>query len=205
MQVQKSKAGPTEILAVAARLFRERGYSNVSIRDVCKEAKTSAPMIYYYFKDKKELFRAAVSEKLSLREFISRLRETSETKEVSKAVASFVKIYLTAFPEAAFDPGLYLRETAKLDNKSAEVVSKQLDEVQTIATSLVLNGMRTGDFRNLKAEEAADCLIGMLNHVIFQKIHFSRSLDIEKKGETITSFFLSAMRPELPTRTAASR
>ena len=67
MQVQKSKAGPNEILAVAARLFAERGYSNVSIRDVCKEAKTSAPMIYYYFKDKKGLFRAAVSEKLSLR------------------------------------------------------------------------------------------------------------------------------------------
>jgi AcrR family transcriptional regulator len=195
MQVQKSKTGPNEILAAAARLFRERGYSNVSIRDVCKEAKTSAPMIYYYFKDKKGLFGAAVSEKLSLREFISRLRETSETRALSEAVASFVKIYLTAFPEDAFDPGLYLRETAKLDNRSAEVVSKQLDEVQTIATSLVRKGMKTGDFRDVRAEEAADCLIGMLNHTIFQKIHFSKSLDIEKKGDAITSFFLHAMRP----------
>ncbi len=35
----------------------------------------------------------------------------------------------------------------------------------------------------------------MLNHVIFQKIHFSKSVDIEKKGEAITSFFLNAMRP----------
>jgi len=195
MQVQKSKTGPSEILAVAARLFAERGYSNVSIRDVCKEAKTSAPMIYYYFKDKKGLFRAAVSEKLSLRQFISRLRETSSTKEIPEALDSFVKIYLTAFPEAAFDPGLYLRETAKLDNRSAGVVSRQLAEVQTIATSLVQKGLKSGDFRNVKAEDAADCLIGMLNHVIFQKIHFSKSLDIEKKGDIIASFFLSAMRP----------
>jgi AcrR family transcriptional regulator len=195
MQVQKSKPGPNEILAVAARLFAEKGYSNVSIRDVCKEAKTSAPMIYYYFKDKKGLFRAAVSDKLSLRQFISRLRETSATKDVPEAVASFVKIYLTAFPEAAFDPGLYMRETAKLDNRSAEVVSRQLDEVQTIATSVVQKGMRSGDFRAVDAEEAADCLIGMLNHVVFQKIHFSRSLDIDGKGDVITSFFLNAMRP----------
>ncbi len=195
MQVQKSKTGPSEILEVAARLFAERGYSNVSIRDVCKEAKTSAPMIYYYFKDKKGLFRAAVNDKLSLRQFISRLRETSSTKDIPRAVDSFVKIYLTAFPDAAFDPGLYLRETAKLDNKSAEVVSRQLDEVQTIATSLVQKGMNTGDFRQVKAEDAADCLIGMLNHVIFQKIHFSKSLDIEKKGDIIASFFLNAMRP----------
>ncbi|HUI00504.1 MAG TPA: TetR/AcrR family transcriptional regulator [Nitrososphaerales archaeon] len=195
MQVQKSKPGPNEILAVAARLFAERGYSNVSIRDVCKEAGTSAPMIYYYFKDKKALFRAAVSEKLSLQQFISRLRETSGTSDVKTAVSSFARIYLSAFPEAAFDPGLYMRETAKLDNKSAEVVSRQLDEVQEIATSLVERGMRTGAFRKVDAGDAADCLIGLLNHVVFQKIHFSKSLDIEKKGEVITSFFLSAMRP----------
>jgi AcrR family transcriptional regulator len=195
MQVQKSKPGRNEILAVAARLFAERGYSNVSIRDVCKEAKTSAPMIYYYFKDKKGLFREAVSDKLSLRQFISRLREDSATGDVPKAMASFVKIYLGAFPEAAFDPGLYMRETAKLDNRSAGVVSRQLDEVQTIATSIVQKGMRSGDFRAVDAEEAADCLIGMLNHVIFQKIHFSKSLDIDTKAEVITSFFLNAMRP----------
>jgi len=195
VQVQKGKPGPNEILAVAAKLFAERGYSNVSIRDVCKDAKTSAPMIYYYFKDKKGLFRAAVSEKLSLRQFISRLREASESNEVPKAVGSFVKAYLSAFPEAAFDPGLYMRETAKLDNRSAEVVSRQLDEVETIATSLVQRGIRSGEFRAVKVEEAADCLIGMLNHVIFQKIHFSKSLDVEKKGEAITSFFLNAMRP----------
>jgi AcrR family transcriptional regulator len=194
MQVEKSKRGPNEILAVAAKLFAERGFSNVSIRDVCKEAGTSAPMIYYYFKDKKGLFRAAVSEKLSLHQFISRLRETLDVSEVPEAVGSFVRIYLSVFPDAAFDPGLYLRETAKLDNRSAEVMSKQLDEVQTIATTLVQKGMKSGDFRDVVASEAADCLIGMLNHVVFQKIHFSRSLDIRAKGDVITSFFLNAMR-----------
>ena len=194
MQVQKPKPAPTEILAVAARLFAERGYSNVSIRDVCREAGTSAPMIYYYFKDKKGLFRAAVNEKLSLKQFISRLRETSGIPDVPRAVAFFVRVYLSAFPDAAFDPGLYLRETAKLDGRSAEVVSRQLDEVQTIAASLVQRGTRSGVFRKTDPEEAADCLVGMLNHVVFQKLHFSRSLDISRKGEAITSFFLNAMR-----------
>jgi len=195
MQVVRSKPGPKEILAVAARLFAERGYSNVSIRDVCKEAGTSAPMIYYYFKDKKGLFRAAVSEKLSLHEFISRLRACYEIPDVPKAVAFYVRVYLSAFPDNAFDPGLYLRETAKLDNRSAEVVSKQLDEVKTIATTLVQRGIKSGEFRKLQPEDAADCLVGMLNHVVFQKIHFSKSLDIARKGEAITSFFLNAMRP----------
>jgi TetR/AcrR family transcriptional regulator len=194
MQVQRGKPGPNEILAVAARLFGERGYSNVSIRDVCREAGTSAPMIYYYFKDKKGLFRAAVNEKLSIKQFILRLRGTSEIEDVRGAVAFFVRSYLSSFPDTAFDPGLYLRETAKLDGKSAEVVSRQLDDVQEIARTLVQRGIRSGSFRKMDAEEAADCLIGMLNHVVFQKIHFARSLDISRKADSITSFFLNAMR-----------
>jgi hypothetical protein len=30
---------------------------------------------------------------------------------------------------------------------------------------------------------------------VFQKIHFSKSPNIAKKGDSITAFFLSAMRP----------
>lgn len=195
MQVQKEKPGPNEILAVAARLFAERGFSNVSIRDVCKEAGVSAPMIYYHFKDKKGLFRAAVSEKLSLKQFILRLRATSDIEDVRGAVAFFVRTYLSSFPDTAFDPGLYMRETAKLDGRSAEVVSRQLDEVKEIASTLVLRGIRSAVFRKTDADEAADCLMGMLNHVVFQKLHFARSLDISRKGDSITSFFLNAMRP----------
>jgi len=152
-------------------------------------------MIYYYFKDKKGLFRSAVSDKLSLGQFIERLRETTEGKDVQEAIASFISVYLGAFPQEAFDPGLYMRETAKLDNRSAELVSRQLDEVQRIAKSLVARGISAGEFRRASIDESADCLIGMLNHVVFQKIHFSRSMNIEKKTEAIASFFLFAMRP----------
>jgi TetR/AcrR family transcriptional regulator len=193
MQVQKGRPGPSEILAAASKLFAEKGYSNVSIRDVCREAKTSAPMIYYYFKDKNGLFRAAVSDKLSLKQFIAILRETVKGKSAPKAVGSFVRIYLTSFPEAPFDPGLYMRETAKLDGRSTGVVSRQMDEIQSIATSIVQKGMSSGEFRRVQPDEAADCLIGMLNHALFQKIHFSRSLDTEAKSDSITSFFLHAV------------
>jgi len=193
MQVEKSKPGAKEILSVAARLFAERGYSNVSIRDVCKEAGTTAPMIYNYFKDKKGLFHAAVSGKISLGQFIERLRGTAEVSRPRDGVASFVAAYLGSFPDEAFDPGLYLRETAKIDDKSAEKISRQLDQAYRIAISIVKRGVKAGEFREIDPEKAADCLVGMLNHIVFQKIHFSKSLDLEEVGDFITSFFLKAM------------
>jgi TetR/AcrR family transcriptional regulator, mexJK operon transcriptional repressor len=50
---------PSTILAAAMQLFLERGYE-VSLDDIAEAARTTKPTIYFYFKDKKELFRAAM-------------------------------------------------------------------------------------------------------------------------------------------------
>ncbi len=191
---QKSKAGSAAILEVSAKLFAEKGYANVSIRDVCREANTTPPMVYYYFKDKKGLFDAAVSNRVSLGGFISRLRERTKTGDAATSVKTFIDLYLSSFPTQAFQPGLYLIETAKLDHASAVKISEELDQVRGIATSVIERGVREGNFRKTDPESAADCLIGMLNHVVFQQFHFSKLGDLKKWKRFITEFFLAGMR-----------
>jgi TetR/AcrR family transcriptional regulator len=194
---EKTKpSGSGIILEAAAKLFTERGYANVSIRDVCKEANTTPPMIYYYFKNKKGLFEAAVSHRVSMRDFITLLREHSKLAEdAEEGISTFVDLYLSAFPTGAFEPGLYLRETAKLDRGSAARISSQLEEVRAIAATIIHRGVTEGRFRRIDVQSASGCLLGMLNHVVFQQFHFSRSRDLKKSKRFITDFFLSAMRP----------
>ena len=192
--LKKDKQGSALILKVAARLFAEKGYANVSIRDVCRGANISPPMIYYYFKDKKGLFDAAVSQRVSLGGFISDLRARTQTGDATKRISTFIDLYLSSFPTQAFQPGLYLIETASLDRTSAAKISEQLDEVRNIATSIIERGVRDGSFKKTEPEGAADCVIGMLNHVVFQQFHFSKLGDLKKWKGFITDFFLSAMR-----------
>lgn len=181
------------ILEAASRLFAEKGYANVSIRDVCREAKTTPPMIYYYFKDKRRLFEAAVKHRVTMRDFIGLLREGTLDGEPAGNVERFVDVYLYSFPTEAFQPGLYLVETAKLDRSSAEKISEELDEVRRVAVSMIERGIEHGAFRRTDPEQAAECLIGMLNHVVFQQFHFAKSGDIEKSKHFIVDFFLRAM------------
>ena len=194
MQTQKERVSSGRILEVASRLFREKGYSNISIRDVCRQAGTTAPMIYYYFGSKKGLFSAVVSHKLTVKEFVAKLRERTTVGSPRQGIVNFIETYLTSFPEGAFDPGLYMRDTGQLDRDSAERINKELDEIHAVATSLVEAGVKKGNFRTVDASEAADCLIGMLNHVVFQKIHFSRSSDLEVAQSFISDFFFKALR-----------
>jgi AcrR family transcriptional regulator len=189
--VKESKK--TKILDVAARLFAEKGYSNVSVRDVCREAETTPPMIYYYFGDKRGLFASAVSHRVSLQDFISRLRERTDLKDEVRGISAFIETYLSSFPDRVFDLGLYMLDTAKLDRKSAERISKDLDEIHRIATSIIERGVRSSIFSTTDTSKAADCLIGMLNRVIFQRIHFAKKSDLESSREFITDFFLRAV------------
>jgi AcrR family transcriptional regulator len=188
------KIGYAKILEVAGKLFAEKGYSNVSIRDVCREASTTPPMIYYYFGSKRGLFNAVVSRKVSMQEFKAKLYEMAKHRDEIEGISSFIGAYLTSFPGSVFDPGLYIRDTAKLDSESAERISKELDEVHKIATSIIESGIKHKRFREIDAAKAADCLIGMLNHVVFQRIHFSRPVNIKGSKTFITEFFLRAMK-----------
>ena len=56
-----AKSGPgtrEALLAVAAALFAERGYSGTSIRDLCAAAAVTRPTLYYYFGSKQGLAEA---------------------------------------------------------------------------------------------------------------------------------------------------
>jgi len=49
------------VLKAAARLFAERGFNHVSIRDICKEAGSNVASVNYHFGDKLGLYRELVS------------------------------------------------------------------------------------------------------------------------------------------------
>ena len=47
-----------KIIAVATKLFAQKGFDSVSIRDICKQADINISMISYYFGGKKELYHS---------------------------------------------------------------------------------------------------------------------------------------------------
>ncbi|MDG6965830.1 MAG: TetR/AcrR family transcriptional regulator, partial [Nitrososphaerota archaeon] len=183
-----------KILQVASRMFAEKGFANVSVRDICKDSVTTAPVIYYYFGSKKGLFDAVARRQISMEDFIGELSHTSKASDPRKGLESFIAMYLTTFPEHTFDIGLYMRDSATLDKQSADRVSEDLEKIKEIAATLVERSISKGYFRKTDAKLAVDCLLGMLNRVIFQHIHFAKSQDRETYSRFVTDFFFRAMK-----------
>src|SRR4030042_5757724 len=92
-----------QILSLASRLFAERGFANVSIRDICDTAGVTPPTIYHYFGNKDRLFQAVIRKTLSLKDFrIALLSAISEESNPEIQLAVFVKFYLMHFPRGFF-------------------------------------------------------------------------------------------------------
>ena len=194
MQAQAQRATADRILQVASKMFAEKGFANVSVRDICKETETTAPVIYYYFGSKKGLFDAVARKQISMSDFIQKLASASKATDPRKGLESFVSTYLSGFPEHTFDIGLYMRDSATLDKHSAQIVSEDLEKISGIAEGLVGRAISRGLFRKTDPKLAVDCLLGMLNRVIFQHIHFAKSSDRDSYSRFVTDFFMRAMK-----------
>jgi AcrR family transcriptional regulator len=194
MQAQERGATADRILQVASKMFAEKGFANASVRDICREAGTTAPVIYYYFGSKKGLFDAVARKQISMGGFIRKLSVAAAARDPVKGIERFVSTYLSSFPEHTFDLGLYMRDSATLDKQSAQIVTEDLERVRGVASKLIGRAIARGAFRKTDSALAADCLLGMMNREIFQHIHFAKSSDKEAYRAYVVDFFMRAMK-----------
>lgn len=62
MEKDKSEISKEKILKVATKLFGQKSFDGVSIREICKEANVNISMISYYFGGKQELYNAILAD-----------------------------------------------------------------------------------------------------------------------------------------------
>lgn len=65
-RTKKIKSPPEKLLSIALDLFSERDYASVTIKDISKGADVNAALIYYYFKNKEDLFRSSIEHAILL-------------------------------------------------------------------------------------------------------------------------------------------
>jgi len=184
------------ILEVAKARFTKRGFSNVSVRDICRDAHVTAPTLYYYFKNKEALFEVVVRQTITMTKFIKELNdECTKTNDSKSQIRAFARTYLSSFPSDLVNTGLYLRRSTELDSVGAKTLTAELDRIQSILVDIVRRGISDGEFRNTDSRMAAECLLGMMNRFVFQRIHFRRPYRPPEAASYLSDFFLRAMKP----------
>lgn len=184
-----------EIIEGAKKAFRHYGIFKTNLEDVGKECQMSKNALYYYFKNKEELFRAALHS-----EFETLLNE--EQRKVAEIVD--FKVFLRDFFIIRYNEAIrFISEYDLMRYESQQIYHHifheetefLLDREQKILKDIIKNFI--SDDTDL---ESLVTLIVSINQGLLYKSLFShqKSGNIEKEVNTIISFLFNGIKLKNP-------
>ena len=151
-----------EILAAAARIFREKGYHATSVRDIAESVGLLKGSLYHYIRSKEELlvrlFDGALED--TVREL-----ETIASREVSagERLRDMVGAYVLSLTNNLDAVGLYLREWRALPPPDLARLRARRRAMRASFESVIAEGARRREFAAGDEKISALAILGMCN------------------------------------------
>src|SRR5215510_14738208 len=83
------------LLSTAERLFAERGFTKVTVREICKSARANVVAVNYHFSGKKRLYDEVVGSAIKTMQSTSdSIREAGADRSADEQLAAYVSIFV---------------------------------------------------------------------------------------------------------------
>jgi len=168
---EKEKVARIEgILSAAKRVFSRKGYEATTVEDIALEAGFGKASLYFYFKRKEEVFLSLIKEGLEgqrklLKEIMNSQLSNGERLE---AVVSKMFEYVgenREFVRIVHSESQKLYATTLKEVRSY-IIKEHRNTMEGI-TSIVRDGIKSGEFRKVEPTLAAASFMGIIRSVIF--------------------------------------
>lgn len=183
------------LLDVAQGLFARQGYAGTSVSEIVAAAGVTQPMLYYYFANKQALFealldRARTSFQAVLRQPLpagrpakERLadlcrRLVGEARGAPLRIRLLLMVWLGLAPDAPGRPG----------------VEALLADFQVLAESMVVEGVRQGEFVRVPAKEIAWGISALCLRAMEETVRDPAGPGTAPDAERIVGHFLAGIR-----------
>ncbi len=181
------------ILETATRLFVERGYHGLSMREIAEACSLSKAGIYYHFEDKEQLFLVILEKSLDELEVIT--RQAADLPGSTRArIAFFMQALFTRLPS-------YQRSVIRLANqdinqlapeKRAQFALRYEEKFIRVLVSILQAGAARGELKPIAPEWAVWALLGLAYPFFSPGSTRSGQADAQV-AEMIVSVFMDGM------------
>jgi AcrR family transcriptional regulator len=165
---EHSGPSPTELAKIALELFAEKHFASVSIRDIGRAANVNSSMIYYHFRDKEHLFRAAINTSIDEAfQLFDNLCNSNQHEDAAAAIGKWFDVHVALSKQ--------LRNVVKisLDCKgvigvaeSEEPIKRFYRHESEILQRYIREGISQGLFRKVDAPVVATMISTILDGVM---------------------------------------
>ncbi len=170
------------ILTAATEEFARKGYAGARTETIAYVAGVKHTLVFYYFKNKERLYRAALENVFS--EWATRVSRALDQKGPARQrLLAYINAYFDYIREFWWVPRLVQQEQLRHEGSGAGPVRKLVDRyihpVHEELAVLIREGISTGAFRDVDVEH---CLQSISALIVF---YFTRRLSVQalERGE----------------------
>ena len=176
-----------KILDKALDVFMEDGFEGATFQKIADRCGITRTILYLYFKNKREIFLYSIKQLLAtVEESINSIRYDKSLNSAEK----IINVLLDIFNHFERNKQLlsiildYLLHISK-NNVDPEVrVRRRTVRLRHILSSLVIEGVKSGEFKKVNVKMAYDYLYGFVEAAIFQLTVLKRN-DLNELRETV--------------------
>lgn len=178
MIVKDAKERKQEILSVADRLFKTKGFDHTSISDILDEVGIARGTLYYHFKSKEDIMDSLIDSKTST--MISNAKRIAGNKSLpvlERFLLTIKSLNMSEDDHAGMIEFIHQPQNALINEKNQKIVTK---EIPPILLSVVEDGIEEGFFQLDYPYEAIEMTIVYAN-AIFGNEFADLSGELQKK------------------------
>ncbi len=191
------------ILVAAEELFAQKGFSATSIREIASSAEVNSAMIYYYFDDKKDLYRSIVDFS-SAETYRMLLKAFKGKSDPADQLREFCIEYARAHYMRRDIVKIIHREMLTTAEDQDGFAGRYFSESMKALQSILDRGLKTGRFRNIDIELTGATLFGLILFIFLnepailavKKLKFLDEASVVKITRELVEIFLSGIVKE---------
>jgi AcrR family transcriptional regulator len=180
------------ILKVAQRLFTQRGYDGVSIRDLAQECGLAKATIYHHFHDKEDLFFHVLEHDLLTLHAEVMLVVGEEQPTLVKLRGS-IDAYYRLLRDRRTGVMWSVHENAQLKVQLQTFFRRNMRFILDPWIQILTEGIEEGVFRPLDLQMGALSLLAMLNSAVLYQVHFADDAVATDPVEHIYNLFVQGV------------
>ncbi|MGD9566752.1 MAG: TetR/AcrR family transcriptional regulator [Sedimentibacter sp.] len=183
VQAQKTKE---KIYSTSIKLFRSKGFDNVTIQDIAKAANVSVGSFYNYYKSKNDILNQQfILADIIFKDFVENKIHGNSIKEKIK---NYMLFYIDFVINHPFD------FTKILYNNNNSLFIKEGRAMQTLLDPYIEEGIKSGEITvPMEVKEINEFLYQSMRGLIFHWCLHDGSFDLHKRAEQYLELMIKAL------------
>jgi len=186
--------GRTKIINSLRTLLETKDFSSIKIADIANTAGVTEPLIYKYFKDKRDVLHNLLQEYLE----VSYIKAENELKEIDGALNKlkhFAHSYISAYDKDRVIARVILLEVQNSGDYYESESYSLLKKYGELIHSIILEGVKNGEIRDdIDPVIIRHTYFGGIDRACLSPIIYNRPIKVKKLTDQLTTLFFDAVR-----------